>query len=61
MIFLAIVFTILKDMDNEIVMLNHYVCYSYFDKHFDNVLFLSQQIISTSIKLWEYKYTKIFH
>ena len=28
---------------------------------FDNVLFFSQQIISISRKLWEYKYTKIFH
>ena len=32
MIFIAIVFTNLKDMDNEIVMQNHYVCYNYFDK-----------------------------
>ena len=32
MIFIAIVFTNLKDMGNEIVMQNHYVCYNYFDK-----------------------------
>ena len=32
MIFIAIVFTNLKDMDNETVMQNHYVCYNYFDK-----------------------------
>ena len=31
MIFIAIVFTILKD---EIVMQNHYVCCNYFDKYF---------------------------
>ena len=54
MTFVAIAFTILKDMDNEIVMKSHYVCYNYFD----NVLFFSQQIISISTKLWEYKYTK---
>ena len=40
--FVAIVFTILKVMDNEIVTPNHYVC----DNSFDNVLFFSQQIIS---------------
>ena len=34
MIFIAIVFTILKDVDNEIVMHNNYVCYNYFDKCF---------------------------
>ena len=34
MIFIAIVFTILKDMDNEIVTQNHYVCFNYFDKYF---------------------------
>ena len=34
MIFIAIVFTILNDTDNEIVMQNHYVCYNYFDKYF---------------------------
>ena len=34
MIFIAIVFTILKDMDNEIVMQNPYVCYSCFDNAF---------------------------
>ena len=34
MIFIAIVFTILKDMDNEIVMQSHYVCCNYFDKYF---------------------------
>ena len=34
MIFIAIVFLILKDMDNEIVMQNHYVFYNYFDKYF---------------------------
>ena len=34
MTFIAIVFTILKDMDNEIVMQNHYVCYNYFDQYF---------------------------
>ena len=34
MIFTAIVFTILIDVDNEIVMQNHYVCYNYFDKYF---------------------------
>ena len=47
MIFAAIAFTILKDMDNEIVMQNHYVCYNYFD----DVLFFCQQIISISTKL----------
>ena len=57
MTFAAIVFTILKDMDNEIVMQNHYVRYNYFD----DVLFFSQQIISISTKLWEYNYTKIVH
>ena len=31
--FIVIVFTILKDMDNETVMQNHYVCYNYFDKY----------------------------
>ena len=40
MIFIAIVFTILKDMDNEIVMQNHYVCCNYFDKYFRRCSFL---------------------
>ena len=61
MIFIAIVFTILKDMDNEIVMQNHYVCCNYFDKYFRRCSFFSQQIISISRKFWEHKYTKIFH
>ena len=34
MIFIAIVFTILKDMDNKIVIQNYYVCSNYFEKHF---------------------------
>ena len=34
MIFITIAFTILKNMDNEIVMQNPYVCCSYFDKYF---------------------------
>ena len=34
MIFITIAFTILKDMDNEIVMQNPYVCCNYFDKYF---------------------------
>ena len=39
-IFIIIVFTILKDTDSEIVMQNHYVCYNYFGKYFWQCSFL---------------------
>ena len=32
--FYSIVFTILKDVDNETAMQNYYVCHNYFDKCF---------------------------
>ena len=60
MIFIAIVFTILKDMDNEIVMQNPYVCHNYFDKYFSQCFFSYPNRLSLFLENCEGTGTKNF-